>query len=130
MFIWHILHCRAALECRNTRIIVVLIQNTPPHPASEDVVASEGGISLCTSCEISSQSLFVLPHGEHLHGYTLRLEDAFIELSQSYYHNEAKIIKSHKEQLSKSNHQYLYVRHQFKIGFLYELKQDVQTALK
>lgn len=121
---------RSALEGRNTRIIVVLIQNTPPHPASEDVLASEGAISLCTSCEISAQSLFVLPHGEHLHGYTLRLENAFLELSQNYYHNEAKIIKTHKEQLTKNIHQYLYIRHQFKIGFLFELKQDIQTALK
>lgn len=121
---------RAALEGRNTRIVVVLIQNAPPHPASEDVLASEGAISLCTSCEISAQSLFVLPHGDHLHGYTLRLEDAFFELAQNYYHSEAKIIKSHKEQLNKNIHQYLYIRHQFKIGFFYELKQDVQTAFK
>lgn len=122
--------CRAALEGRNTSIIVVLIQNAPPHPASEDVLASEGAISLCTSCEISAQSLFVLPHGEHLYGYTLRLEDAFFELAKIYYINEAKIVRSHKEQLNKNIHQYLFIRHQFKIAYFHELKQDVQTALK
>ncbi|EFA10428.2 Trafficking protein particle complex subunit 11-like Protein [Tribolium castaneum] len=121
---------RAALEGRNTRIAVVLIQNTLPLPPGEDVLASDRAVSLCASCELNASSLFVLPHGDHLQGYAVRLESAFYEFAQSYYHNEIKTIRSHKEHLNKSSHQYLFVRHQFKMGFLYELKQDVHTAHK
>ncbi|KAJ8917803.1 hypothetical protein NQ315_010709 [Exocentrus adspersus] len=121
---------RAALEGRNSRITVVLIQNTLPLPAGEDLLASERAIALCSSCELNSQSLFVLPHGDHLQGYAIRLENAFYEFAQTYYHNEAKNVKSHKEHINKNTHQYLFVRHQFKMGFLNELKQDVHTAHK
>lgn len=129
MFYFFIFY-RAALEGRISRITVVLIQHTLPLPASEDVLASERAIALCSSCELNSQSLFVLPHGDHLQGYTVRLENAFYEFAQTYYHNEVKNIKSHKEHLNKNAHQYLYIRHQFKMGFLNELKQDVHTAHK
>ncbi|KAJ8940840.1 hypothetical protein NQ318_005286 [Aromia moschata] len=121
---------RAALEDRHTRITVVLIQNTLSLPAGEDLLASERAIALCSSCELNAQSLFVLPHGDHLQGYAVRLENAFYEFCQNIYHNEAKHVKSHKEHLNKNTHQYLYVRHQFKMGMLYELKQDVHTAHK
>lgn len=107
-----------------------MIQNTPPLPAGEDALSSEGAIALCTTCELNAQSLFVLPHGDHLQGYCVRLEKAFYELAQTYYHNEAKLVKSHKEYLNKNTHQYLFVRHQFKMGFLYELKQDIHIAHK
>jgi hypothetical protein len=121
---------RAALEGRNTRITVVLIQNTLPLPPGEDILASDRAISLCASCELNANSLFVLPHGDHLHGYALRLESAFYEFAQTYYQNEIKNVRSHKEHLNKNSHQYLFVRHQFKMGFLHELKQDIHTAHK
>lgn len=121
---------RAALEGRNTRLTVVLIQNNAPLPTGEDVLAAERAIALCSSCELNSASLFVLPHGDHLQGYTVRLEKAFYELAQNYYHNDIKNIKSHKEHLNKNSHQFLFVRHHFKMGFLNELKQDSQTAHK
>lgn len=63
-------------------------------------------------------------------GYAIRLENAFYEFAQTYYHNEAKNVKSHKEHLNKNTHQNLFVRHQFKMGFLFELKQDVHSAHK
>ena len=125
-----LLFCRAALEGRNTRITVVLIQNTLPLPPGEDVLASDRAISLCASCELNSTSLFVLPHGDHLQGYAVRLESAFYEFAQNYYHNEIKNVRAHKEHLNKNSHQYLLVRHQYKMGFLYELKQDIHTAHK
>ncbi|XP_025834501.1 trafficking protein particle complex subunit 11 isoform X2 [Agrilus planipennis] len=43
---------------------------------------------------------------------------------------EAKHVENHKEYLNKNTHQYLFVRHQFKMGFLNELKQDIHTAHK
>lgn len=121
---------RAALEGRNTRLTIVLIQNCTPLPLGEDALAAERAAALCSSCELNSQSLFVLPHGDHLQGYAIRLENAFFEFAQTYYHNKAKKVKSHKEHLNKNSHQYLFVRHNFKMGFLNELKQDLHTAHK
>lgn len=121
---------RAALEGRNTRIVVVLIQDTPPLPSGEDVLGTERAVALCASCELNAKSLFVLPHGDHLQGYVVRLENAFYDLAQNYYYIEARNIKSHREHLNKTTHQYLFVRHQFKMGFLNELRQDNHTAHK
>jgi hypothetical protein len=58
------------------------------------------------------------------------LENAFYDLAQNYYHHEARNIKAHRDHLNKTTHQYLFVRHLFKIGFLNELKQDGHTAHK
>ncbi|KAI1238359.1 Trafficking protein particle complex subunit 11, partial [Lamprotornis superbus] len=59
-----------------------------------------------------------------------RLENAFYEHAQTYYYTEIRRVKSHKEFLNKTTHQLLFVRHQFKIAFFSELKQDTQNALK
>lgn len=59
-----------------------------------------------------------------------RLENAFYDLAQNYYHHEARNIKSHRDHLNKTTHQYLFVRHLFKMGFLNELKQDGHAAHK
>ena len=61
---------------------------------------------------------------------SLRLEKAFLELAQGYYHHAIRAVKSHKDQLNKTTQQYLMVRHMFKIGFLSELKQDSHNAHK
>jgi len=39
----------------------------------EDVVAAERAASLCTACELSAKSLFVLSLSDHLQGYVIRL---------------------------------------------------------
>lgn len=121
---------RAALEGRNTRIVLILIQDTLPLPTGEDALATERGVALCASCELNAKALFQLPHGDHLQGYVVRLENAFYDLAQNYYYVEARNIKSHREHLNKNTHQYLFVRHQFKMGFLNELRQDNHTAHK
>ncbi|RZF39728.1 hypothetical protein LSTR_LSTR011137 [Laodelphax striatellus] len=119
---------RSSLDGRNTRIAVVLLQQKASSPTGEDIVAAERAAALCNASEINQKSLFVLPHGDHLHGYTLRLENAFYELAQSYYQAEIRHIKSHREHLNKTTHQYLFVRHQFKMGFLNEMRQDLRSA--
>lgn len=121
---------RAAIEGRNTRIVVVLIQDLPPLPAGEDVLATERAVALCASCELNSKALFVLPHGDHLQGYIIRLENAFYDFAQNYYYLEARNVKSHKEYLNKNHHLYLFVRHQFKMGFFNEMRNDNHTAHK
>ncbi|XP_046424871.1 trafficking protein particle complex subunit 11 isoform X1 [Neodiprion fabricii] len=122
---------RAAIEGRSTKIAVVLIQHgAPPQPGAEDAATTERATALCAACELPAKSLYVLPHGDHLLGYTLRLENAFYDLAQNFYHLEARIVKNHRDHLNKTTHQYLFVRHQFKMGFLNELKQDQHMAHK
>lgn len=109
---------------------MVLIQSTPPLPTSEDVLASERAAALCASCELNSKSLFILPHGDHLYGNAIRLEGAFYDLAGNYYRQEVRNIKMHRDHLNKTTHQYLFVRHQFKMAFLSELIQDYHAAHK
>ncbi|MBN3301762.1 TPC11 protein, partial [Amia calva] len=121
---------RTSLQGRNTKVAVVLIQKKTPLPPGEDLIASERAATLCNACDLSGKSLFVLPHTDHLVGYIIRLENAFYEHAQTYYYTEIRKVKSHKEFLNKTTHQLLFVRHQFKIAFFSELKQDTQNALK
>lgn len=122
---------RHAVEGRNTRIVVVLIQQVAPLPGGEDTLGSDRATALCASCELNSEHLFILlPHDHHLVGYISRLENAFYDLAQGYYQQETRNIKSHREHLNKTTHQYLFVRHEFKMGFFSELKQDHHTANK
>jgi len=58
------------------------------------------------------------------------MENAFFELASAYYSQEIKMIKNHRELLTKSTHAPLFVRHQFKIAFFSEMKQDFINAIK
>ncbi|CAG5055727.1 unnamed protein product [Parnassius apollo] len=121
---------RAAVEGHTTRVAVVVVQSGLPPPPSEYMLGAERAQALCAACEIQSKSLFVLPHSDHLMGYIIRLENAFYDIAQNYYHHETKNVKQHRDHLNKTTHQYLFVRHQFKLGYLNELKQDLSTAHK
>lgn len=59
----------------------------------------------------------------------LRLEAAFLELAQSYYMQMSKQVRTHRDQLTTA-HQGLKIRHQFKLGFVAEMRLDLNTALK
>ncbi|XP_043524770.1 trafficking protein particle complex subunit 11 isoform X1 [Frieseomelitta varia] len=127
---------RNALDGRTTKIAVVLIQHcTQPPPGSEDTIATERATAVCGACELSPKLLYILPHGNHLLGYISRLESALYDLAQNFYHHEYRIVKGHKDQLNKTmeknaHKQHLFVRHQFKMAFLNELKQDQNLAQK
>ncbi|XP_076754890.1 trafficking protein particle complex subunit 11 gry isoform X1 [Xylocopa sonorina] len=126
---------RNALDGRTTKIAVVLIQHcAQPPPGSEDAMATERATAVCGACELSPKLLYILPHGNHLLGYISRLESALYDLAQSFYHHEYRIVKGHKDQLNKpvqkNAHKHLLVRHQFKMAFLNELKQDQNLAQK
>ena len=121
---------RSSLQGRTTKVAVVLIQKSSPLPPGEDMIAAERAAALCSACDLSAKSLFVLPHTDHLIGYIIRLENAFYDLAQTYYHTECRRVKSHKEFLNKTTHQLLFPRHQFKIAFFSEIMQDPATALK
>ncbi|CAK9810108.1 Trafficking protein particle complex subunit 11 [Anthophora plagiata] len=126
---------RNALDGRTTKITVVLIQHcAQPPPGSEDAIATERATAVCGACELPPKLLYVLPHGNHLLGYISRLESVLYDLTQSFYHHEYRIVKGHRDQLNKSvqktAHKHLFVRHQFKMAFLNELKQDQNLAQK
>ncbi|KAH8395202.1 hypothetical protein KR222_002354 [Zaprionus bogoriensis] len=118
-----------ALQERNTRLCLVLLQKAAPLPPGEDMLAAERVASLTTACGITSKMLFILPHTEHLMGYTIRLESAFLDMAQSYYALMSKRIRTHRDQLSAA-HTTLKIRHQFKLGFVAEIRQDFSTAQK
>uniref|UniRef100_A0A1Q3F724 Trafficking protein particle complex subunit 11 n=1 Tax=Culex tarsalis TaxID=7177 RepID=A0A1Q3F724_CULTA len=122
-----------SLQGRNTRLAVVLLQKGSPSsvPAvpGEDMLASERAAHLTSTCDINAKMLFVLPHNDHLMGHILRLQSAFLELAQSYYTQMMKQIRLHRDQLTDS-HQMLKIRHQFKLGFVSELKLDQSSALR
>ncbi|RXG54551.1 Trafficking protein particle complex subunit 11 [Armadillidium vulgare] len=125
---------RLALGGRNTRIAVILIQSNSTVlnvPGEDGNVASEKAASLCASCDLPPKQLFVLPLTDsHLLGYTMRLENALSEISGGFYLGEIKKIKAHRDFLNKTNHQLLFIRHQFKIAFYNEMRSDPQTAIK
>ncbi|XP_023169489.1 trafficking protein particle complex subunit 11 isoform X2 [Drosophila hydei] len=118
-----------ALQERNTRLCLVLLQKSAPLPPGEDMLAAERAASLTTACGITSKMLFILPHTEHLMGYTMRLESAFLDMAQSYYALMSKRIRTHRDQLSAA-HTTLKIRHQYKLGFVAEMRQDFSTAQK
>lgn len=123
---------RLSLAGRMTKLALVLIQSesTPTESSAEDVNASEAVTSLCTECEISSRALFTLPSNDDLPLTVMRLENSLHEMAQNYYHLEIKNIRGHREMINKSTHLYLFVRHQYKLGFLNELKSDFHAAYK
>lgn len=118
-----------SLQERNTRLCLVLLQKAAPLPPGEDMLAAERVASLTTACGITSKMLFILPHTEHLMGYTQRLESAFLDMAQTYYNLMSKRIRTHRDQLSAA-HTTLKIRHQFKLGFVSEMRQDFSTAQK
>ena len=65
---------RSALEGRNTRIVIVLIQRHAAPPGTEDVLATERATALYAACEVPAKSLYILPHGDHLMGYITRFQ--------------------------------------------------------
>lgn len=118
---------KSKLENRQTRIALVLLHKTAPVLASDDLIATERASALANACEINTKHLYVMPMNENLIGYTVRLESAFLELAQSFYIGMLKNYRSHQ---TNSQHLTLKVRHQFKMGFISELRLDFPTALK
>lgn len=119
---------RLSLEGRKSRIVVVLIQKLMP--AVDDNITTERAASLCDACTLNPKALFILPVVDNIHGYAIRLENAFYDLAQNYYQQQIRAVKSKLENLSKTSHQYLIVRYSFKIGFYNELRQDHHNAHK
>ncbi|XP_070496804.1 trafficking protein particle complex subunit 11 isoform X1 [Chironomus tepperi] len=119
---------KSRLQDRATKIALVLLHKSTPVLASDDLIATERASALANACEINTKHLYVLPVNDHrLIEYTVRLESAFLELAQSFY---IGILKNYRSHQTTSHHQTLKVRHQFKMGFISELRLDFPTALK
>ena len=86
--------------------------------------------SLCTECSIPARAVFCLPPGPQQLALMLEFEETLQELASNYYHGHIKTVKSHREQLNKATHLQLLVRHSFKVGFLSEVKGDLNSAYK
>ena len=67
---------------------------------------------------------------EKVAGRVVQLETAVQELAQNYYHAQIKVVRGYREQLNRTSHLQLLVRHGFKLGFLSELKSDHPAAYK
>ena len=67
---------------------------------------------------------------EKVAGRVVQLETAVQELAQNYYHVQIKVVRGYREQLNRTSHLQLLVRHGFKLGFLSELKSDHPAAYK
>ncbi|CAG0917855.1 unnamed protein product [Notodromas monacha] len=95
-------HClKVALTGRETRIAVVLIQQTASIPVtgvgSEDALTTERVATLCSLCNVSHKSLFVVPQDkDHVKEYAARIQAALFEMSQAYYQVAARNVKAHR----------------------------------
>ncbi|BHF73457.1 Trafficking protein particle complex subunit 11 [Sparganum proliferum] len=121
---------RSNLQSRDSKVVVVLLQKRAPVPVGDDLNATERAQDLCSRCQLPVKHLFVLQLTGFMFGCITRLETEMHDMASNYYHNAAKRVKSHRTNLNKANHQLLFVRHEFKIAFFDELKQDQNLALK
>ncbi|ULT98334.1 hypothetical protein L3Y34_000017 [Caenorhabditis briggsae] len=122
---------RASLR-HGTKVALVLIQQKSTNVS--DNLAADRAHELCQACSLSSKQLFILsadnllPNSmSNLQNFSLKLEMAFHELCQVFYHQRLKTIRSRS---IPNNSPALVVRQQFKLAFLSELRQDTHTALR
>lgn len=119
---------RAKFQDRSTKFALVLIQKTGTFLGTDDLIATERSASLINNCEINAKHLFTLPvNDQSLLNYTIRMESAFLEMSTMFY---VQMLKNYRSHQTNSSHQTLKVRHQFKQGFICEMRSDLSTALK
>lgn len=69
-----VIHYRSAMEGRNIKLAVVLIQRSSVfiNSGTEDTVSTEKASELCTTCDLNPKLLLLLHHNEHLQGYIVR----------------------------------------------------------
>ena len=117
---------RQLLAGRLTKLVVVLLQEDSSSPGDSVMTA------LCSQCGVSGRAIFPLRlgPGEDLTARVTQLEAAVQELAQNYYHGQIKTVRGHRDQLNRTTHLQLLVRHGFKLGFLNELKMDHHAAYK
>ena len=125
---------RQSLQGLNTRVLLVLIQSRifiiSHSGTAADQTAARRTNGIIQACGIQGEQLFPLPHTERMMDCILKIEVSFMDQAMLYYAHRIKTVRAHKDLLSRPTHLSLFVRHQFKIGFLSEIKKDLSGALK
>ncbi|VDO08377.1 unnamed protein product [Rodentolepis nana] len=125
----HVELVRSNLISRATKLVMTLLQNRPTNEICGDINAQTCIQELSERCQINVKNIYLLEQSEFMLSSVKRLKDELFAMAHSYYHNAAKRVKAHKSNLTKANQQ-LSVRHDFKIAFFNELRQDSTLALK
>lgn len=116
---------RQNLSCRETRVVLVLIQDKTANLDEHQV--KERGTSLCSSLQLTEKQLFVFPKHENHDSVAQRLDSLFYEFSQQFYQSVLRKIRSRS---IPNNYANLLIRQQFKLAFLSELRHDTHSALR
>ncbi|KAI6177418.1 hypothetical protein M3Y97_00904800 [Aphelenchoides bicaudatus] len=116
---------RQNLSCRETRIVLVLIQDKSTH--LDDHQVKERGTELCSGLQLTEKQLFVFPKHENHDSVALRLDNHFYEFSQHFYQSILRKIRSRS---IPNNYANLLIRQQFKLAFLSEMRHDTHSALR
>uniref|UniRef100_A0A8R1I1D9 Foie-gras_1 domain-containing protein n=1 Tax=Caenorhabditis japonica TaxID=281687 RepID=A0A8R1I1D9_CAEJA len=115
---------RAQLR-HGTKLALVMIQQRTTN--ANDNQAADRAHEIANVCSLAAKQLFVLPIQGEVQNYVAKLENAFHEISQSFYQQRLKHIRSRS---IPNNSPALVVRQQLKLAFLSELRQDTHTALR
>ncbi|KAM7535162.1 hypothetical protein Aperf_G00000094289 [Anoplocephala perfoliata] len=121
---------RSNLISRGTKFVVTLLQTRSTGEIGSDVNATTRIQELSELCHMSIKNIYILQQSEFMLSLIKSLETEIFAMAYNYYHNAAKLVKAHKSNLTKTNQQLLLVRHDFKIAFFDELKQESTLALK
>ncbi|XP_075588783.1 LOW QUALITY PROTEIN: trafficking protein particle complex subunit 11 gry [Dermatophagoides farinae] len=131
---------KMALINRQIKIVVILLQSEPISSITynhqdnhQDVnqINKDQATRLCEECDINPKSLFIIPvqDEQSIPGYVHRIESTLNELVKAHFSSKVKQIKSYRDQLNKITQNYLFVRHEFKLGFYHEIRQIYNQAL-
>ncbi|KAG2653470.1 trafficking protein particle complex subunit 11-like [Panicum virgatum] len=117
---------KSAIQGKNTKLVVVLVQAQASDELSEDVT-----VALRKRAEIDSKHLVVLvEHDETEWNRSLsKLENVFAELCSSFYKEEGRRIKARIEKRNFSSVE-LSIRYCFKVAVYAEFRRDWPEALK
>jgi hypothetical protein len=116
---------RQNLNCKETRIVLVLIQEKSE--SVEEQFVKERATELCSALQLTEKQLFVFPTHENHDSVASRLDGLFYEFSQQFYQSLLRKIRSRSIPNNYSN---LLVRQQFKMAFLSEMRHDTHSALR
>uniref|UniRef100_A0A1I8F326 Foie-gras_1 domain-containing protein n=1 Tax=Macrostomum lignano TaxID=282301 RepID=A0A1I8F326_9PLAT len=121
---------RECLAGRLTSVAVVLLQRKPALPPRRRSKRKRARAQPVLGLRPESES----PVRAGADRASLRLHysvgERLLRLVPELLPSGARRVKSHRDNLNKISHQLLFVRHQFKVAFYNELKQDQAAALK
>ncbi|KAI7688270.1 Trafficking protein particle complex subunit 11 [Sarcoptes scabiei] len=123
-------HLKSEVINRQVKIVLVLLISKQS-PAIDDPLFKDQTTKFCDECDISPKCFFYIPiqNETQCHNAVLKIEAVMNDMARNHYAFKAKLIKTLKDQLNKTTQNYLFVRHEFKLGFYHEIRQIHSTAL-